>query len=97
MYSNISNDCSIEDYVTIQGFVAIGHDSFVGKWSHINAYSFMGGYAVLEEEVCLNTRATILPNVKVGNNAIIGAGSIVLKNVKENTTVFGNPAKKIEF
>ncbi len=97
MYSNISNDCSIGDYVTIQGFVAIGHDSSVGNWSHINAYSFMGGYAVLEEEVCLNTRATILPNVKVGNNATIGAGSIVLKNVKENTTVFGNPAKKIEF
>lgn len=97
MYSNISNDCEIDDYVTIQGFVAIGHDSRIGKWTHINAYSFMGGYATLEEEVCLNTRATILPNVVVRKGATVGAASLVIRNVKENTTVFGVPAKKLEF
>jgi sugar O-acyltransferase (sialic acid O-acetyltransferase NeuD family) len=97
MYSNISNDCEVDDYVTIQGFVAIGHDSKIGKWSHINAYSFMGGYAVLEEEVCLNTRATVLPNVIVRKRATVGAASLVIKNVKEDTTVFGVPAKRIEF
>lgn len=97
MYSNISNDCIIDDFVTIQGFVAIGHDSKIGKWSHVNAYSFMGGFAVLEQEVCLNTRATVLPNVVVRKGATVGAASLVIKNVKENTTVFGVPAKKIEF
>ncbi len=97
MYSNISNDCTLGDFVTIQGFVAIGHDSKIGSWCHLNAYSFMGGYAVLDEQVCLNTRATILPNLKIGKNAIVGAGSVVIKNVKDNITVFGNPAKKIEF
>ncbi|KRD09981.1 sialic acid O-acetyltransferase [Flavobacterium sp. Root901] len=97
MYSNISNDCVIEDFVTIQGFVAIGHDSKIGKWSHINAYSFTGGYAVLEEEVCLNTRSTVLPNIIVRKGATVGAASLVIKNVKENTTVFGVPAKKMDF
>lgn len=37
MYSNISNDCTICDFVTIQGFAGIGHDSRIGSWSHINA------------------------------------------------------------
>lgn len=97
MYSNISNDSIIEDYVTIQGFVAIGHDSKIGKWSHINAYGFTGGYAVLEEEVTLNTRSTVLPNITVRKGATVGAASLVIRNVKENTTVFGVPAKKIEF
>lgn len=97
MYSNISNDCVLDDFVTIQGFVAIGHDSKIGKWCHINAYSFTGGYAVLEEEVCLNTRSTVLPNVIVRRGATVGAASLVIKNVKENTTVFGVPAKKMEF
>ncbi|MCV9926872.1 sialic acid O-acetyltransferase [Flavobacterium sp. LS1R49] len=97
MYSNISNDCEIGDYVTIQGFVAIGHDSKIGKWAHINAYSFMGGYAILEDEVCLNTRATVLPNVIIRKGATVGAASLVIKNVKENTTVFGVPAKRLEF
>jgi len=97
MSSIISNDCTVGDFVSLQQYAAIGHDAKIGNWSHLNAYSFMGGYAELEEQVCLNTRATILPNIKVGNNATVGAGSIVLRNVKPNTTVFGNPAKKIEF
>ncbi|CAA9202732.1 Putative acetyltransferase EpsM [Flavobacterium bizetiae] len=97
MYSNISNDCIIDDFVTIQGFVAIGHDSKIGKWSHVNAYSFMGGYAILEEEVCLNTRSTILPHITIRKGATVGAASLVIKNVKENSTVFGVPAKRIEF
>ena len=97
MYSNISNDCNIDDFVTIQGFVGIGHDSKIGKWSHLNAYSFMGGFAILEEEVCLNTRATVLPNVIVHKGAIVGAASLVIKNVKANTTVFGVPATILKF
>ncbi|WP_017494984.1 acetyltransferase [Flavobacterium sp. WG21] len=96
MYSNISNDCEIDDFVTIQGFVTIGHDSKIGKWCHINAYSFMGGYAALGEEVCLNTRATILPNIMVNRGATVGACSLVVRNVKENTTVFGVPAIKLK-
>lgn len=97
MHSNISNDCSIADFVTIQGFAGIGHDSTIGKWCHLNAYSFMGGFAVLEEEVCLNTRATVLPNITVRKGATVGAMSLVVKNVKENTTVFGVPAMKLKF
>lgn len=97
MYSNISNDCTIEDFVTIQGFVGVGHDSKIGKWSHLNAYSFTGGFAVLKEEVCLNTRATILPNIIIHKGATVGAASLVIKNVKENTTVFGVPARTLKF
>jgi sugar O-acyltransferase (sialic acid O-acetyltransferase NeuD family) len=97
MYSNISNDCVIEDFVTIQGFVGIGHDVKIGKWSHLNAYCFLGGFVILEDEVCLNTRATVLPKVIVRKGATVGAASLVIKSVKEDTTVFGVPAKKMIF
>jgi sugar O-acyltransferase (sialic acid O-acetyltransferase NeuD family) len=96
-FSSISNECEIEDFVTIQGYSAIGHDCKIGNWCHINAYSFMGGYAELEDEVTLHTRATILPRVKVGKGAIVGTGSIVIKNVKPGITVYGNPAKELKF
>jgi sugar O-acyltransferase (sialic acid O-acetyltransferase NeuD family) len=97
MYSNISNDCVIEDFVTIQGFVGLGHDTKIGKWSHLNTYSFTGGFAVLEEEACLHTRASVLPNVIVRKGATVGASSLAIKNVKEGTTVFGVPAKVLSF
>ena len=38
---------------------------------------------------------TILPGVKIGKNAIIGAGSVVTKDVPDNDTYAGNPAKKL--
>lgn len=97
MYSNISNDCVIEDFVTIQGYVGLGHDTKIRKWAHLSSYSFTGGFVVLEEESTLNTRATVLPHVIVRKGATVGAASLVIRNVKENTTVFGVPAKKLEF
>lgn len=97
MYANISNDCIIEDFVTIQGYAGLGHDTKIHKWSHLSSYSFTGGFVVLEEEVTLNTRATVLPHVIVRKGATVGACSLVIKNVKENTTVFGIPAKKLDF
>jgi len=97
MYANISNDCIIEDFVTIQGYVGLGHDTKIRKWVHVSSYSFTGGFVVLEEESTLNTRATVLPHVIVRKGATVGAASLVIRNVKENTTVFGVPAKKLEF
>lgn len=40
--------------------------------------------------------ATILPGVTVGENSIVGAGSVVTKDVPDNTIVAGNPAKFIK-
>ena len=55
----------------------------------------MGGYSVLESNVTLHSKATILPNKKVGYGSTVGAMSLVIRNVKPNTTVFGSPAKKL--
>lgn len=43
----------------------------------------------------VGARSMIMPGVKVGNNCVIAAGSIVTKNVEDNSLVAGNPAKKI--
>ncbi|MGR3662990.1 MAG: sugar O-acetyltransferase [Paracoccaceae bacterium] len=45
------------------------------------------------KNVWIGGNATILPGITIGDNAIIGAGSIVTKDVAPNTTVLGNPAK----
>ena len=96
-FVTISNECVINEFVTIQSYTAIGHDCIIGKWCHINAQSFMGGYAQLENGVTLHTKATILPSLCIGKGATVGAGSIVIKNVKPGITVFGNPAKELRF
>ena len=44
------------------------------------------------ENVRIGSNATILP-VVIGDNVIIGAGAVVTKNIPDNSTVYGNPAK----
>jgi maltose O-acetyltransferase len=48
-------------------------------------------------DVWIGARAIILPGVKIGNHAIVAAGSVVTKNVEEWQIVGGNPAKSIGF
>lgn len=95
--ASISNDVQIKDFVTIHPNVVIGHDVSIGNFVHVGAFSFFGGHTKILDEVTIYVRATILAHLKIGQGATVGAGSVVLRNVKENTTVFGNPAKKIEF
>lgn len=48
---------------------------------------------VIGKNVFLGANAVVLPGVKIGDNSIIGAGSVVTKDVPEGVVVVGNPAK----
>lgn len=52
---------------------------------------------LIEENAYIGSRVIILPSCNyIGRNAIIGAGSIVTKDVDDNTFVAGNPAKLVK-
>ena len=53
------------------------------------------GYIQIGDDAWLGTGAIILPNVRIGNGAIVGAGSVVTKDVPDFTVVMGIPAKAI--
>lgn len=94
-WSIISCDVSIGDNCYIGAFSDIGHDVRIKENSHLGAYTFVGGYSEIEENVTIHPRVNILPGKKIGSDSVIGAGSVVIRNVKQDTTVFGNPAKVI--
>jgi acetyltransferase-like isoleucine patch superfamily enzyme len=48
---------------------------------------------IIGKNVWIGTGAIIVPGVTIGDHAIVGAGSIVTKDVQEKTIVVGNPAK----
>jgi acetyltransferase-like isoleucine patch superfamily enzyme len=50
---------------------------------------------VIEKGASLGSNATILCGVTVGEGAVVGAGSVVTKDVPPHTVVAGNPARKI--
>lgn len=93
----ISANAKIGNFSVIHPFSNIGHDVSVGEYSEIEPYVALSGGVKLNEMVTVHPHATILPHVEVGRCAIVGAGSVVVRNVKESTTVFGVPAKVLTF
>jgi acetyltransferase-like isoleucine patch superfamily enzyme len=52
---------------------------------------------VVRKGASIGSGSTILSKVTIGNNAIVGAGSVVTKDVPDNAIVAGNPAKFLRF
>jgi sugar O-acyltransferase (sialic acid O-acetyltransferase NeuD family) len=85
----------IGDFVLIQVSTVIGHDVKIGNYSRVDCHVVCIGGIILEDEVTIHTSAVINHKVVVGKGAHVGAGSFVIRKVEKNTTVYGNPARKL--
>ncbi len=94
-YSLISCDATIGNLVFINNGSQIGHDVIIGNFCSIMANVDIGGNAQIGKNVLIGSNAVILPGVKIPDNTIIGAGSVVIRTIKQSGSYFGNPAKKI--
>lgn len=85
----IGNNCAIGPDVT---FVTHNANTiFQHKYESLTGF----GCIDLKDNTYVGVNATIMPNVTAGPNCVIGAGSVVTKDVPPNTVVAGNPARVI--
>jgi acetyltransferase-like isoleucine patch superfamily enzyme len=98
----INHACSFLDMggITIGDNVLIGPKvNFVSENHPIDPTqrkSLIGKPIVIKNNAWIGASATILPGITVGENSIVAAGSIVTKDVPDNTIVAGNPAKYLK-
>lgn len=93
--AKISPNVTIGDFVTVLG-CGIGHDAVIGSYSTICGYAAISGHVVLGQRVFVGTSAVVAPSRKVGDDAFICMGSMVMTNIKSGTRVIGNPARKMD-
>lgn len=84
------------DYAKIDANVVIGHDSVIGKNTEIATNANLGGYVSVGENTFIAMNAAIKNRITIGNNCFIGIGSVVIKDVPDEESVFGVPARKIK-
>ena len=101
-YCRIQNNCSIYKVSKISDFVFIGphviftNDKVPRAFNHqnkpITEQDWETGTIIVEKGASIGAGAIILPDIKIGQYALVGAGSVVTKNVKAYQLVYGNPA-----
>lgn len=93
----ICEGVTIEDNVFVGHNVAFINDSFPRATTSGGELQTEADWKVeptlVKKGASIGSGCTILANVTIGENAIIGAGSVVTKNVPPDTIVVGNPAK----
>ncbi len=92
----LTSDIRLGDFVTLNVGSAVGHDSEVGAYTQSSAFCDITGGVMVGEEVFLGSHASILPRVRVGDRAVIGAGSVAIRNVPDDRTIYGNPARSFQ-
>ena len=110
-FIEIGDNVQINEYSRITVNVKIGSDVMIApnvqfissdhRFDRLDVpMSEQGGYdgeIHIGDDVWIGTNAIVLVDVKVGDHAIVGAGSIVTKDVPEYAVVAGNPAKVIKY
>lgn len=83
----------IEDNVFVGPCVTFAND----KYPRSKQYPETFPKTIIKKGASIGANATILPSIVIGENAMIGAGSVVTKDVPNNAVVVGNPAKIIRY
>ena len=98
----VKNNTRIQSHTFICSNVSIGEDCFIGHGVMFTNDKFINRKlskdflrTVVGNKVYIGSNSTILP-VSICDDVVIGAGSVVTKNIIEPGTYAGNPAKKLK-
>lgn len=92
---HVGSEAIIGNHVMLQSYAAIGHDAIIGDYTRIDPKASVIGGVKVGKRVTLHTMCVLNHKVEVGDDAVVGALSFVIRKVKTGITVFGNPAKEI--
>ena len=73
----------------------VEHDNIIHDYASISAGSLTGGYVTLGKFSAITLGVTVLDRIEIGENTVVGAGSLVTKSLPDNVLAYGHPCKII--
>jgi acetyltransferase-like isoleucine patch superfamily enzyme len=98
---NVTIKCGVYvwDGITIENNVFIGPNVTFTNDVYPRSKVYPGSFkkTLVCESASIGANATILPGIRIGRSAMIGAGTVVTKDVPDNAVVIGNPGQIIRY
>ena len=90
--AKIATGVKIGDFVTLQSTI-LGHDAELEDYVTVSSSCGITGATKLHEGCFIGDHACIAVGMEIGAWSYVGIGSVVIRDVPDNTRVFGNPAR----
>ena len=92
----VSTNVSMGNFVFMNTGTMVCHDSVVGDYVTFAPRSQVAGAVSVGKDTEIGMNATIIQNLNIGNNVIVGAGTVLIGDIEDNSTVVGVPARKVK-
>ena len=92
----VNCDAAIGRFCIINAAATIEHDCVLRDGTLISPGVHFGGSTTCDEGAFIGIGACTIAGIRIGKNAIVGAGAVVIKDVPEGDVVVGNPARTIK-
>jgi len=93
----LTTNVTIGKHVVISVNSVISHDSIINDFSTILPSVTVSGNVTIGTGCYIGTTAAIINKINIGCNTIVGAGATVIKDLPDNCTAVGTPARPIKF
>ena len=91
----INNGAVIGEHCLINSGAIVEHDNKISNFVNLQPGVVTGGYVEVGEQSYVGIGAMIRDRVTIGSKCMIGMGSVVVKDIVDNATAYGNPAKVV--
>jgi sugar O-acyltransferase (sialic acid O-acetyltransferase NeuD family) len=85
----------IGNFVMIHASVVVEHDNIVEDYVNLAPGVKLAGWVKVRKGATIFTGSSVIPCMEIGENSIVGAGSVVINDIDANEVVCGMPARRM--